>query len=291
MKTFDRNYYGQTENPYKTKLAVITKIHQETSETKTYTFKFAGEKHPFDFSPGQFNMISLLGIGEGPFSISSTPTQKDSFDHTIRVVGDLTKAIGELEVGHAVGIRGPYGVGWPIDSARGKDLLIIAGGVGLAPLRGLINLIVEQHHNFGRVEVMYGSRKPDNLIFTDEYDTWRQTPGMRLFLTVDEVPKGVKWPYGEGIVTNLFDQSEIDPANALAFMCGPEIMMRFVARSLIIRGFSEESIFVSLERRMECGMAKCGRCMIGPKYVCTDGPVFSYPEVKALPHNLLAASF
>lgn len=277
------------KNPYAVEPAVITGIRQETSETKTYILEFVEQNRNLEFVPGQFNMVSLLGFGEGPFSITSSPLQNNYFEHTIRLVGSLTTALHRLGVGDTVGIRGPYGRGWPVDSIKNKDLIIIAGGVGLAPLRGLINLIIENRNDFGAVEIMYGSRTPGSLVFTSDYDNWRATPNMRLFLTVDEAPEGIEWPHSQGVVTNLLDFSMIDPANALAFMCGPEIMMRFIARSLIIRGFSEESIFVSLERRMECGMAKCGRCMIGPKYVCTDGPVFPYPEVKALPHNLLTA--
>ncbi len=277
------------KNPYIVEPAVITGIRQETAETKTYTLEFIEQKRGLEFIPGQFNMISLLGIGEGPFSITSSPLQRNKFEHTIRLVGSLTKALDRLSIGSTVGVRGPYGNGWPVDSVKNKDIVIVAGGVGLAPLRGLINLVAEQRDDFGEIEIMYGSRKPDNLIFTSEYGNWRAVPNMRLFLTVDEVPKGIEWPYEQGVVTNLLGFSRIDPSNAFAFMCGPEIMMRFIARSLIIRGFAEKNIFASLERRMECGMAKCGRCMIGPKYVCIDGPVFSYPEVKALPHNLLTA--
>jgi len=279
------------ENPYTVEPAVITGIRQETEETKTYVLKFVEQGRNLEFTLGQFNMVSLLGIGEGPFSIASSPLQKDEFEHTIRLAGDLTKAIDRLSPGDIVGIRGPYGAGWPVGSAIGKDLLIIAGGIGLAPLRGLINFIIEQRGDFGAVEIMYGSRKPENLVFKSEYDRWRAAPNMSLFLTVDEVPKGLEWPHERGVVTNLLGFSKIDPANALAFVCGPEIMMRFIARSLTIRGLAEDNIFVSLERRMECGMAKCGRCMLGRDYVCTDGPVFSYSEVKTLPHNLLAASF
>ncbi|MBE0447889.1 MAG: FAD/NAD(P)-binding protein [Actinobacteria bacterium] len=279
------------ENPYIVEPAAITSIRQETDETKTYTLKFVERERTLQFTPGQFNMISLLGVGEGAFSITSSPLQKDDFEHTIRLVGNLTRAIDRLAQGDIVGVRGPYGTGWPIDSAKGKDIFIIAGGVGLAPLRGLINLIIERRNDFGVVEIMYGSRKPDELVFTSEYDKWRAAPNISLFLTVDEVPEGFEWTHGRGVVTNLLGLSKIDPANALAFVCGPEIMMRFVARSLTIRGLAEENIFVSLERRMECGMAKCGRCMLGRAYICTDGPVFSYPEVRSLPQNLLAASF
>ncbi|MCL6471442.1 MAG: FAD/NAD(P)-binding protein [Firmicutes bacterium] len=280
---------GQANNPYVTHPAMITDILQETAETKTYTFEFAKQERSFVFIPGQFNMISLPGFGEGPFSIASSPLQKGTFKHTIRTAGSLTRQINRLNIGDIVGVRGPYGRGWPVNLAKDKDLLIIAGGIGLAPFRGLIDMIIEQRDGFGEVEIMYGSRKPENLIFTRDYDSWRSASNIRLFLTVDEVPKGVEWPYEQGVVTNLLNFSKIDPANALALICGPEIMMRFIVRSLLIRGFAEGNIFVSMERRMECGMAKCGRCMIGPKYVCTDGPVFSYGDAKTLPHNLLTA--
>lgn len=279
------------KNPYAIEPAIITDIRRETDETRTYELKFEDKGRSLKFVPGQFNMISLPGFGEGAFSITSSPLREDSFEHTIRIAGKLTAVIGHLNTGDVVGVRGPYGHGWPVGSAKGKDLLIIAGGVGLAPLRGLINLAVDKRDDFGSVEIMYGTRKPEDLIYTDEYDYWQATPDMKLFLTVDEVPEGIEWKHGQGVVTNLLAYSNIDPSNALALVCGPEIMMRFITRSLAIRGYSEDNIFVSLERRMECGMAKCGRCMIGPRYVCTDGPVFTYAEVRTLPHNLIAASF
>lgn len=279
------------KNPYTIEPAIITDIRQETGETRTYEIRFKDKSRSLEFAPGQFNMISLPGFGEGAFSITSSPLIEDSFEHTIRATGKLTAAIGRLTTGDIVGARGPYGHGWPIADAKGKDVLIVAGGVGLAPLRGLINLVAARRDDFGLVEIMYGTRKPEDLIYANEYDHWTATPDMKLFLTVDEVPEGIEWEHGQGVVTNLLAYSKIDPLNSLAFVCGPEIMMRFITRSLTIRGYSEDHIFVSLERRMECGMAKCGRCMIGPRYVCTDGPVFSYAEARALPHNLIAANF
>lgn len=279
------------KNPYTTEQAVIKNIKQETAETKTYLLTFVNKRRKLEFSPGQFNMISLPGIGEGPFSIASSPLRRDGFEHTVRVVGDLTGAISRLDTGSILGIRGPYGRGWPVDTAKGKDILIVAGGVGLAPLRGVIELITKQRADFGSVEIMYGTRRPDALIYANELDLWRIARGVDVFITVDEVPPGTEWPHHQVIITNLLSYSNIDPAGALALICGPEIMMSLVARSLTIRGFTDDNIFVSLERRMECGMAKCGRCMLGGDYICTDGPVFSYAEVKALPQNLLAASF
>lgn len=275
----------EMENPYLPFEAEVKRIKPQTHDVKTYTLTFRDEERQreFSFRPGQFNQVSLLGYGEAPISISSEPGRRDSFDHTIKAVGVLTNAIARLKEGETLGVRGPYGNGWPIEEAMGKDILIVAGGVGLAPVRSLIAYIHENRSDFGKLEILYGSRTPDDLLFKDEFDDWRRMRDIKLMLTVDRVLKGQAWGHHVGVVTTLFDRLETSPRNSIAVTCGPEIMMRFVVRGLLRKAFSGRQIFVSLERQMQCGIAKCGHCQIGPKYVCLDGPVFRYSEIVRLP--------
>ena len=275
------------KNPYLPMSCVIKETKKETADIKTISVELPDLPAPFDYAPGQFNQISVMGVGEMPISIGSRLDDK-TITHTVRAVGEATSKLLELDAGDTIGLRGPFGQGWPLEAAAGKDLLLATGGLGLAPLRALLDLIEAERDRFGRVNLAYGARTPGDMIFTDRFDRWRVIPDFELFLTVDHVPKEAVWEHATGVVTHVFDRLTVDPARALAFTCGPEIMMRFVANSLLIRGFDQNSIFVSMERRMECGMGKCGHCMIGPKYVCIDGPVFSYAQVKALPHNIIA---
>jgi len=273
-------------NPLKLRDAVIVATKRETYDVLTYTLvlKDGGE---FSFKPGQFNMVGLPGMGEAPISISSEPSRGGSFDHTIRAVGNVTRALANLEEGDEMMIRGPYGSGWPMEEAKGKDILIVAGGIGLAPLRPLILHIFENRADFGYLEILYGARTPDDMLYTQEFPQWRKQERVKLLLTADRVPEGEGWEYGIGVVTKLFDFVEISPASGIALTCGPEIMLRFVARGLLQRGFSPGRVYLSMERRMKCGIAHCGHCQIGPKYVCQDGPVFTYRALRGLPDTLL----
>ncbi len=289
-------------NPLKPQDAVIVAIQRETYDVLTYTLvlKDGGE---FSFKPGQFNMVGLPGMGEAPISISSEPSRlalspstelrtspvevRESFDHTIRAVGNVTKALANLKEGDEVMIRGPYGSGWPMEEARGKDILIVAGGIGLAPLRPFIFHIFENRADFGYLEILYGARTPDDMLYTREFPEWRKQEEVRLLLTVDRLPEGKAWEYEIGLVTEFFDFVEISPVNGIALTCGPEIMMRFVTMGLLQRGFSPGRVYLSMERRMKCGIAHCGHCQIGPKYVCQDGPVFTYRALRGLPDTLL----
>jgi len=273
------------KDPYLPQKAVIEKIRKETIDTKTYTLRLLGEDGGTGFSvePGQFVMISLFGIGEAPFSLSSSPNSDEAFNTTIRAVGNITNALDRLHEGAIIGVRGPYGHGWPIESARGKDVLIIAGGIGLPPLRPVITKIAEERRNYGRLEILYGARMPDQMIFPYEYEDWRKIKETRLELTVDSVPLGTVWQYNVGVVTTLFNEMRTLPENSLVMTCGPEIMMRFVVRGLLAKKFAPDQIYVSLERRMKCGIAQCGHCQIGSKYVCKDGPVLRLSEIQGLP--------
>jgi len=273
------------KDPYLPEKASIEKIRSETVDTKTYTVRLLDERKRTEFSvePGQFIMVSLFGIGEAPFSLSSSPNSDGAFDTTIRAVGNITSALDRLQEGAIIGVRGPYGRGWPVESARGKDVLIIAGGIGLPPLRPVITKIAEERSEYGRLEILYGARTPDQMIFPDEYDDWMKIKETRLELTVDSAPPGTGWQHNVGVVTTLFDKMKTTPENSLVMTCGPEIMMRFVVRGLLAKKFAPDQICVSLERRMKCGIAQCGHCQIGPKYVCKDGPVFKLSEIQGLP--------
>lgn len=266
---------------------VITRVTQETHDTKTYTMEFedSSKNSTFRFRFGQFNMLSILGIGEAPISISAGPGDEGVLMHTVRKAGNVTAALDRMKPGDRLFIRGPFGRGWPMEALEGKDVLIIAGGIGLAPLRGVVRAIAAKRSLYREVEVLYGARTPKDLLFTREFDDWR--PQMTLMLSVDTLDGAAPGPYREGVVTTLFSEMTVTPANSLVFMCGPEVMMRFATRELLSRGFSPDQIYVSLERRMECGVGKCGRCQIGPIYVCKDGPVFGVSELLGIPEPAL----
>lgn len=272
-------------NPWEPQKAVIKAVKDQTPDVRTYTFSFADPEvqESYTYDPGVFNLISVFGLGESAISISSSADLKGSFEHTIRAVGNVTNALAELKEGDVVGIRGPFGFGWPVEEAKGKDVLLVAGGIGLAPLRPVIKHIQAHRDEYGKFEILYGSRTPEGMLFTDEYDEWRRMPDTRLHLTVDMVPPGVEWGHNIGVVTTLFNNISVDKENTIVVTCGPDIMMKFVVLDLLKRGWSPEQIYVSLERRMSCGIKKCGNCQMGPVFVCQDGPVFRYADIKDLP--------
>lgn len=267
-------------------MAEITLIKKETYDTSTYRFQLK-ENPAFSFLPGQFNMVGIPGVGEAPISLSSEPGQKNKIEHTIRAVGRVTEAVAQRKEGEWLQIRGPYGRGWPIEDARGKNILVVAGGIGLAPLRGFLHQVWKNRQDFGKVVILYGARTPNDFLFKQELSAWRKEPNTQLLLTVDEVSPPVRWKENQGVVTTLFDRMDISPHNTLALICGPEIMMRFVAVGLLQRGYVSSRLYLSLERRIKCGVAQCGHCQIGPKYVCRDGPVFPYEEIRGLPDTLI----
>ncbi|MGB9859271.1 MAG: FAD/NAD(P)-binding protein [Moorellaceae bacterium] len=277
-------------NPFKPERAVIKEITPETHDTTTYTFSFLDEavRREFRFRPGQFNMLTIFGIGEAPISICSNPGNTDTFQHTIRHVGNVTNALAKMKPGDTVGVRGPYGTGWPLEVLPARNLLIVAGGIGLAPLRPVIHEVCNRRKDFGQVEILYGARTPADLLYRSEFDLWRHMD-VRVRLTVDCDPEG-NWTESVGVVTELFPEMSSRPEDTVVFTCGPEIMMAFVVKGLLARGFRPEQIYVSLERRMNCGVRKCGKCQIGPKFVCRDGPVFAYAELLSLPEEVLGGA-
>lgn len=276
------------DHPYEPLKAVIKNIKQQTYDTTTYTLSFVDEKvqQEYTFAPGTFNMLTLFGIGEAPISISSCADEKGTFDHTIRAVGNVTKALTGYKVGDIIGVRGPYGVGWPVEEMKGKNVLLIAGGIGLAPLRPVIQHIKNRRSEYGKFEILYGARTPNDMLFTDEFEEMRRIPDTNFLLTTDQVPAGMKWDHNIGVVTTLFDQMQSVPENTVMVTCGPDIMMKFVVRGLLARGWAPEQMYVSLERRMNCGIKKCGKCQIGPFFCCQDGPVFNYAVIKDLPEAI-----
>jgi NAD(P)H-flavin reductase/formate hydrogenlyase subunit 6/NADH:ubiquinone oxidoreductase subunit I len=276
-------------NPWDPQPAKILAIKQENFDNKTYTFAFVDPEvqAKYTYDNGVFNEISIFGIGEVPISISSCSDEKGSFQHTIRAVGNVTNALDKLQVGDIVGIRGPYGHGWPIQEMKGKNVLVVVGGVGLAPLRGTIKYIANHRDEFGFLEILYGVRTPDWLLFTDEFDEMRQIPNSRLLLTVDVCPPEVEWGHSIGNCTMLYDKMSSKPDNTIMITCGPDIMMKFAVKGLLSRGWSPEQVYVSLERRMSCGIKKCGNCQIGPIFVCQDGPVFKLADLQGLPEEAL----
>jgi len=274
-------------NLYNPQIGVIKKIKPESSNTNTYTITFPDSKLQKDFSskPGQFMMLNIFGAGESAISLSDI-VNNSSIITTIRGVGTVTNAIISLKEGDYIGIRGPYGNGWPLDHIKDKDVLIVAGGMGIAPLRSVINHIKNHRKDIGHLEILYGARTPDDMIFNYEFEKWRRIKNSRLELTVDSLPIESQFECQLGLVTSCFPRMKTKSRNSIVFICGPEIMMRYAAKCLETIGFRNNQIYLSLERRMKCGIGKCGHCQVGLKFVCKDGPVFNYSDIKPFIHPL-----
>jgi NAD(P)H-flavin reductase len=270
------------ENPFLPDLAQIAAIRDETSDTKTFTLGFLDPARweAFRYRPGQFVEVSVFGAGEAPFCLASPRQGADTFDITVRAVGAVTDALHALAVGDAVGVRGPLGNGFPFDEVKGKDILFVAGGIGLPPLRPLIWETLGERASFRTITLLYGARTPADLVYRDDLERWRARDDMKLLVTVDSADGD--WKDNVGVVGSLFSQIQVAPAETVAFVCGPPIMIRFVTQDLLKLGLAEDSIITTLERHMRCGVGKCNHCLIGDKYVCTDGPVFTYRQVKSM---------
>jgi NAD(P)H-flavin reductase len=233
---------------------------------------------------GQFVEVSVFGVGEAPFAVSSPPTRNGTFELCIRELGDVTRALHRREAGATVGIRGPFGNGFPVERMRGRDLLLAPGGMGLAPMRSLINLVLDERDSFGRVIILYGATHPSELLFRDELEQWRARDDVEFHVTVDR-PDG-NWKGNVGVITTLFPRITVNPRNTIAVTIGPPIMYRFVILEMLSKGIQDGRIYVSLERRMKCGLGKCGHCQVNGAYVCQEGPVFSYARLKELPEAI-----
>jgi NAD(P)H-flavin reductase len=265
-------------SPYRPEPFRIRRRWHETGDTWTLELEPTSGGEVFAFAPGQFTMVYAFGAGEVPVSISGAP-RSDRLVHTIRVAGATTRAICSLTRGGVLGIRGPYGTAWPVDEAQGGDVVVAAGGIGLAPLRPVLYAALARREAYRRVVLLYGGRSPDQLLYTKELEHWR-THGVEVHLTVDRADEDWRGPVG--VVTTLIDRAALDPSRTTAFVCGPEVMMRFTAAGLGAAGVPRDRVFVSLERNMKCALGHCGRCQFGPVFVCGDGPVFSYDCVEPL---------
>ena len=232
------------------------------------------------FSPGQFHMIYAFGQGEVPISLSGDPARASRLAFTVMGVGPVSNALTRLKEGDKVGLRGPYGNSWPVEKATGRDVLIVAGGLGLAPLRSAIYSILEKRDLYGKVMLLYGTRKSESILFHDRLVEWNKRMEMNVAITVDFA--GSNWDGNVGVVTALITETHFSPGRTVAMICGPEIMMRFSANSLLERGMKANQIYVSMERNMKCAVGLCGRCQYGPFFMCKDGPVFSFANVEHL---------
>jgi NAD(P)H-flavin reductase len=252
----------------------IRRVTQELSDVFTWDLEPPG---PFEFNPGQFNMIYAHGVGEVPISMSGGAADPSFVRHTIRVVGRVTEVLGRLREGDEVGVRGPYGTGWPVDSARGQDLLFVAGGLGLAPLRPAILEVLANRGDYGDITIIYGARSPSDILFRRELERWRGRFDLKVDAIVDHA--GRDWYGAVGVVTRLVNALDIDADNCVAMLCGPEVMMRFTVRELEQLGLDSSQVWVSLERSMRCAVALCGHCQLGGTFVCREGPVYRYDRV------------
>lgn len=268
------------QNPYISYPAAITKIERETFDVKTFTLKFVekADEDRFQYKQGQFAEISVFGCGEAPISITSSPSRKGFLEFTIRGCGKVTNAIHQKKVGDILHVRGPYGNSFPFEEIKGKNITFVAGGIGLAPLRSLINLVFDNRKDFGKISILYGSKTPDELCFKKELELWRSFPDTEVLLTVDKADE--TWKDNVGVVTNLFKKAKlIIPNNGISYLCGPPVMIPFCIVQLKDAGFKEKDIISTLERYMKCGIGKCGHCNIGEKFICIDGPVFTCEEM------------
>ena len=271
-------------------VGVITDIKQQTPDVKTFRINAPEGGKLFEHLPGQCAMICAPGVSEGMFSITSSPTNKEYQEFSIKRCGMLTDYLHSLEVGDEVTVRGPYGNNFPVDTVlKGKDLVFIAGGIGLAPLRSVINYVIDNRADYGKVDIVYGSRSADDLVGLDEIkNVWMKTEGINVHLTIDREQEG--WDGHVGFVPTylkeLGDAGTVElGVNTISLVCGPPIMIKFVLAALKDMGASKDKIYTTLELRMKCGVGKCGRCNIGSKYVCKDGPVFRCDEIDELPNE------
>jgi len=259
-------------------IAHVRRRRHDAPDAWTLELEMAGGAH-FDYAPGQFNMLTAFGVGEAAISMSGDPAGSRLI-HTIRAVGPVSRALTELGPGDPIGVRGPFGVGWPMAAAEGRDVVLVAGGLGMAPLRPALYRLLAERARYGKITLLFGSRQPADIVFAREVESWRGRFDIDVEVTVDHA--GADWRGHVGVVTTLIARLELDPAKTIAMVCGPEVMMRFVAMALCDRGLSEESVYLSMERNMKCAIGHCGHCQLGPTFICRDGPVFAWRRLKSL---------
>ena len=269
-----------TTDPMLSQPYLVEELSKETPDT--FTLKLAPEEgsNSSGFRPGQFSMLWVFGVGELPISISGDPGTPGQLVYTVRSVGQATNALVTRSVGEDVGVRGPFGTGWPLEAARGRDVIVVAGGIGLAPLRPVIYEVLSHRADYGRLVVLYGARSPRDLLYRKQLAAWARHRDTQVLVTADY--GGLSWRGHVGVVTSLFKYARLKPSRSVAMVCGPEIMMRFVTRELVSLGLTPEDIYLSMERNMKCAVGFCGHCQYGPHFICKDGPVFSYPRIRSL---------
>jgi NAD(P)H-flavin reductase len=264
--------------PMVPKVVRVAAAQQELADVWTLNID-AGDSG-FPFAPGQFNMLYAFGVGEAAISISGDPTRPERLVHTIRSVGKVSDALARLRPGDPLGLRGPYGGGWPLDAAVGSDVIIVAGGLGLAPLRPTLYRLMAERDRYGRIVILCGARSPTDILYRNELEGWRTRLDIEIEVTVDRALRG--WHGNVGVVTTLIERAAFDPAHAIAMLCGPEIMMRFAAAGLEKAGVSASSIYLSMERNMKCAIGHCGHCQFSSDFVCKDGPVATWADLRRL---------
>ena len=250
----------------------VSRVRRETRDTHTLEID-AGDRE-FFFAPGQFNMLYAFGRGEVPISICGDPARPERLVHTVRAVGAISGALTTLKTGEMLGVRGPFGSPWPVQEAEARDVVLVAGGIGLAPLRSALHALLGARGRFGRIVLLYGARMPGDLLYRNELRRWRARSDLQIEVTVDS--GNGAWGGHVGVVTSLLGRARFDPDCSVAMVCGPEVMMRFAVRELLDRGVNPADVYVSLERNMKCAVGHCGRCQLGPEFVCKDGPVFPF---------------
>jgi NAD(P)H-flavin reductase len=266
---------SERENPMRPLLGTLGAVKDLGDDIKLFQIELNGD--PFDYQPGQFAFVSAFGVGEAPFGIASTTARTSSPEFAVNRVGTVTNTLHNLEPGTVVGVRGPLGNHFPLDEMRGKNIVVLGGGIGGAPLRPVIHTILDNRDEYGHLDILWAARRPSLLVFTDEYDDWRAAPNTDLHLTVDE--GDATWDGNVGLITQLLEDVAPSPENAVAVICGPPIMIKFAVLTAKKLGFADEQMIMTLEAKMKCGIGKCGRCNIGEQFVCLDGPVFSYTQV------------
>jgi len=266
-------------DPFTPQIYRVGRVHRELSDTVTLELSPLSGARP-DFDPGQFNMLYAFGVGEVAISMSGDRAVPGVFVHTVRDVGAVSGAIARLEAGATLGLRGPFGTGWPVAAAQGADVVIVAGGLGLAPLRPAIYEVLANRSRYGRVVILFGSRSPHDLLYRREIEQWRQRLDIDIVVTVDHAD--ADWHGNVGVVPALIPRAPFDPHEAVALVCGPEVMMRFTIAALSDAGVRPDRIFLSMERNMKCAIGLCGHCQFGPTFVCKDGPVMRYDRIAGI---------
>ncbi len=258
--------------------AKIIKIIDETANIKTFTFKRL-DNQKFSFNTGQFIELTVFGVGEAPFTPSSSPFETDTIDVTIMKTGRMTEVLHSMKEGDVIGLRGPYGNGYPVEKFNGKEILIIGGGVGLAPLRSLLLTLIATIKNYRKITLNYGAKTPQDVVYKYLFPGWKKISGLEINRSVDKCQEG-EWNETTGVVTCLLDNIKIDIRNSVAIVCGPPIMMKFTTLKLLSIGYRSDQIYLSMERNMSCGLGKCGHCQLGSYFICKDGPVFTWEQIK-----------